>query len=109
MTGELLTLLGPVLRDRARAKRILERYWRSRIALVWTVQDVHTAANERDRALSNQEANELLQLMYRNHDRQEGLKWGDFTSYIEEYALGQKMNPKEIRQFVKFNKLTIRR
>jgi len=109
MTSELLRVLRPVLLDEAKAEQILKRYWKSRIAIIWTVQHVHTAANERDRALTDTEATELLQLMLTNHDRQEGLKWSDLTSYIEEYKLGRNMNIREIRRFVKLNKLTIRR
>jgi len=109
MTDELLKLLRPVLRNRAKAERILKRYWTSRIAIIWTVQDVHTAANERDRALTNDEAAKLLQEMLKHHNKQLGLKWSDFTGYIEDYQLGRKMNPKEIRRFVKKNALTIQR
>jgi len=109
MTEQMLYLVKPVLRDQAKAKRILKRYWKSRIAIIWTVHHVHTAANERDRALTNDEAVKLLQEMLKHHDKQTGLKWSDFTAYIEDYQLGRRMNPKEIRRFVKLNKLTIQR
>ena len=106
---EMLRLLKPVLKDRAKAEQILKRYWSSRIALVWTVREVHTAANERDRALTRTEAVKLLQVMLENHNPQYGLRWSDFTSYIEEYQSGRKMTRSEIRRFVKKNILTIQR
>ena len=108
-TQELLRLLKPALRDQTKAERILKRYWKSRIALVWTVRDVHTAANERDRTLTNAEAEKLLSEMLKHYNPQNGLQWSDFTSYIDEYQLGRKMTRKEIRRFVKLNKLTIQR
>ena len=42
------------------------------MALVWDVQDVHTAANEREVALTNQEAIKVLQEMHHYHNKQTG-------------------------------------
>ena len=61
------------------------------MALVWDVQDVHTAANEREVALTNREAIKVLQELHHYHNKQYGLQWKDVTSYIEEYALGRKL------------------
>ena len=30
--------------------------------------------------------------MHHHHNKQYGLRWSDFTSYIEEYALGRKID-----------------
>lgn len=109
MTAELLKVLKPVLKDERRAGRILKRYWTTRIALIWTLHDVHTAANERDRALTNDEAVKLLQMMRDNHNPQYGLRWSDFTCYIEQYQPDRKMTSPEIRRFVRRNQLTIAR
>ena len=57
---EMVRRLKPVLKDETKAKAILNRYWRSRIALVWSVEDVHRAANERVVALTNQGAADAL-------------------------------------------------
>lgn len=38
----------------------LEKYWSDKIALVWTMNDIHKAANERGLALTKQEAKALL-------------------------------------------------
>ena len=45
--------LKPTLKSPTRAKQILEKFWSDKMALVWDVQDVHTAANEREVALTN--------------------------------------------------------
>ena len=47
--------------------------------------------------------------MLKHYSPQTGLQWSDFTSRIEEYQLGRRMNPKEIRRFVRDNLLTIQR
>ena len=79
------------------------------MALVWDIKDVYTAANEREVALTNQEAIKVLQEMHHYHNKQYGLRWSDFTSYIEEYALGRKMTKAELNRFVEKNRLTINR
>jgi hypothetical protein len=79
------------------------------LALIWTVRDMHVAANERDRALTNTEAIQLLQEFLKSYDRQRGLKWSDFTGHIEEYQIGRKLTRAEIHRFVKRNQVTIAR
>ena len=90
-------------------EQILDRFWRDKIALVWDVQDVHTAANEREVALTNQEAIKVLQELHHYHNKQTGLQWKDVTCYIEEYALGRKLTRRELKRFVEKNLLTINR
>ena len=107
--GAMVTALKPVLKDPAKAKLILERFWADKMALVWDVHDVHTAANEREVALTNQEASKVLQEMHHYHNKQYGLRWSDFTSYIEEYALGRKLTKSELKRFVEKNLLTVDR
>ena len=103
----MVKALKPVLKDRGKATRILERFWSEKIALVWDVQDVHTAANEREVALTNKEAIKVLQELHHYHNKQTGLQWKDVTCYIEEYCLGRKLTKKELNRFVEKNILTI--
>jgi hypothetical protein len=105
----MVKVLRPALKDRVKAKAILDRFWTDRMALVWDLQDVHTAANEREVALTNQEAITVLQELHHHHDKQLGIRWEDLTSYIEEYALGRKLTTAEINRFVQKNILTINR
>jgi hypothetical protein len=106
---EMVKALKPALKDRRRAEQILEKFWADKMALVWDVQDVHTAANEREVALTNQEAIKVLQELHHYHNKQCGIKWEDLTAYIEEYALGRKLTKAELKQFVEKNILTIDR
>ncbi len=105
----MVKALRPVLKNPAKAKQILERFWTDKMALVWDVQDVHTAANEREVALTNKEAIKVLQELHHYHNKQTGLQWKDVTCYIEESALGRKLTPAELKRFVEKNKLTIQR
>jgi hypothetical protein len=73
------------------------------------VEDVHTAPNEREVALTNQEAIKVLQELHHYHNRQYGIKWVDLTCYIEEYGLGRKLTKRELKRFVEKNILTINR
>ena len=105
----MVKALKPPLKNAGRAKQILDQFWSDKMALVWTVQDVHTAANEREVALTNQEAIKVLQELHHYHDKQLGLRWEDVTAYIEEYALGRKLTKAETKRFVEKNILTIDR
>ena len=109
ITEAMVKALKPVLKNPAKAQQILERFWTDKIALVWDVQDVHTAANEREVALTNQEAIEVLQELHHYHNKQTGLQWKDVTCYIEEYALGRKLTRAELKRFVEKDILTIDR
>jgi hypothetical protein len=71
----MVRALKPTITDPKRTKAILDRFWRSKIALVWEVRDVHTAANEREVALTNKEAIKVLHELHLNHNKQFGLKW----------------------------------
>jgi hypothetical protein len=101
--------LRPVLKDKLRAKAILERYWKTRMALVWEVEDVHRAANERGLAITNAEAIQVLQTLHNQYNAQYGLKWEDLTAHITENVLGRKLTKRELHQFVHHDKLTIQR
>jgi hypothetical protein len=105
----MVLALRPTLRSKTRAEQILEKFWRNKIALVWDMEDVHTAANEREVALTKEQAIKVLQELHHHHDKQLGLRWEDLTSYIEEYALGRKLTKRELKRFVEKNMLTINR
>ena len=105
----MIRCLKPTLKDRAKALKILTRYWRTRMALVWEVEDVHRAANELELALTEKEARSVLEALHNRHDPQLGLRWEDITAHIEAHVLGRKLNKREVRQFVHHNKVTIQR
>ena len=79
------------MKNSKKAKDILDRFWSDKMSLVWDLQDIHSAANEREVALTNQEAITVLQELHHHHDPQLGIRWVDLPSYNEEYALGRKL------------------
>jgi len=105
----MLKRLKPVLKDPVKARTILQRYWETRIALVWGVEDVHRAANERVVALTNTEAMAVLQKLLNQHNPQYGVKWEDLTTYIEDRVLGRKLTKPEIKRFVEQDILTVQK
>lgn len=98
--NELLKALRPVLRDRQKAETILQRYWSTRIALFWTVMDVHRAANERGLVLTSKEAQSVLQELAHNHNKQYGIKWADVTDLIHDKVLGREITKQELKKFL---------
>jgi len=103
----MIKALKPALKDAKQAEQILERFWHDKMALVWDVEDVHTAANEREIALTDQEAVKVLQELHHRHNKQYGIKWEHLTAYIEEYAMGRKLTKAELNRFVQENTLSI--
>ena len=104
---EMLKALRSVLKDKAKAREQLEKFWSDKIAVVWTTQDVHRAANERELALTEEQARHVLQRLLDRHDAQYGLKWADITAYIEDRALGRKLIGRELSRFIHKDIITI--
>ena len=101
--------LKPVLKDPSKAKVILKRYWHTRMALVWVVEDVHRAANERDRAMTDREAIAVLEALHKQHNAQYGIKWEDLTTHIEDRVLGRKLTKAELKRFIKQDLITVQK
>jgi hypothetical protein len=104
---DMVRKLRPILKDKSKAELILKNYWRDKMALVWEVEDVHRAANEREVALTKEEAMKILQTLLNQHNKQYGIKWEDLTYHIEDQVLGRKLTAKEVDRFVKKDILTI--
>ena len=101
--------LKPVLKDPYKAKVILKRYWHTRMALVWVVEDVHRAANERDGAMTTREAIAVLEALHKQHNAQYGIKWEDLTTHIEDRVLGRKLTKAELKRFIKQDLITVQK
>jgi len=106
---DMVRRLNPMLKDKAKAYKILTRYWRDKMALVWDVEDVHRAANEREVALTNAEAIHVLQTLHDHHNPQYGIRWEDLTAHIEDRVLGRKLTKAEIKRFVERDILTVQK
>jgi len=103
----MLKALAPVLTSRTKARAILERYWRDRIAIVWDLGHVHTAANEQNTVLTNEEAREILQKLHTFHNRQYGINWATLTEAIKDSGKGRVLTKAELKRFVGKNVITI--
>jgi len=106
---ELLKVILQVIQSRQKAERIIQRYYRDKITIVWKTEDVHRASNELEVALTEPEAIQVLQTLHRQHNPQLGLRWEDLTGHIEAQVLGRKLTKREVKQFVHHDKLTIER
>lgn len=104
---ELLRVIAEVVRSRRKAERILKRYCRDKITIVWRTSDVHRAANELEVALTENEALEVLETLHLQHNPQLGLRWEDLTGHIEAHVLGRKLTKRELNRFVKNDRTTI--
>jgi hypothetical protein len=106
---DMVRRLGPVLTDKAKAHKILTRYWRNKIAIVWNTEDVHRAANELEVALTERQAVQVLDSLLDQHNAKYGLRWEDITTHIKDNVLGRKLTRPEVRRFVEQDILTIQR
>ena len=79
------------------------------MALIWSVIDVHRAANERAVALTNTEALSVLDSLHRHHNQQYGIKWEDLTASIEDRVLGRKLTRTELNRFIKQDIITVQK
>lgn len=98
--ASMLKALRPVLNDKEKARYILQRYWSHKLALIWTVADIHKAANERGRTLTRKEAKELLDNLKLHYNRQYGIRWTDLWDLIDSSGFGRKMTKLETKDFV---------
>ena len=104
---ELLDKLCPVLKSRRKARVLLDDYWADRIALIWTTQDVHRAANENRLVLTEAEARELLRDLHLHHNPQYGLRWSDVAEHIQQSGKSRDIRKRELHRFVHHDVLTI--
>ena len=105
--ADMVRKLRPVLTNPEKARAILQRYWRMRMALVWEVEDVHRAANERKRVLTNIEAVAVLQTLLDQHNAQLGIKWEDLWAHIDLYRPGRAITKAELMRFVKMDIIAV--
>jgi len=97
---ELLAHLRPSLKSVAKAEHLLTDYWGDKIALVWTIKDVHRAANESKTVLTEQQARTILISLHQHHNPQYGLRWSDLAETIQQSGLGRDIRERELHRFV---------
>jgi hypothetical protein len=107
--GEMLRVLRPLLKDPCKATQRIERYWRDKIAIIWSTDDVHRAANERETVLTENEAREILAELFEHHNSQYGLQWKDVTEAIEQSGKGRDITKRELSRFIHKDIITIQK
>jgi hypothetical protein len=70
---ELLAAQGVTLNEEAIGA--LDRHFTARCTIVWNLDDMHQAANQVYRVLTDDEAAILLAAIQRNHDANSGVAW----------------------------------
>lgn len=100
LIDEILDKLTPALKSRRKAREQLERYWSDKIALIWTNEDVHRAANEREIVLTEKEARQVLTNLHQHHNKQTGLQWADVIEVIQQTGLGRTITRRELNRFI---------
>ena len=100
LIAELLQQLRPALRSTAKAEQLLTEYWADKIALLWSTNDVHRAANEAKTVLTEQQARTILRSLHDNYRQQYGLEWRDVIEAIEQSGLGRDINKRELHRFI---------
>ena len=106
---DMVRRLSPILKDESKAERILKNYWSNKMAVVWSIEDVHRAANEQEVALTRKEAIQVLQTLHDQHNAQYGIKWEDITNLIQDRVLGRKLTKAEINHFVDRDQITVQK
>ena len=104
---DLLDKLRPALSSRRKAQRLLDDYWADRIALIWTTQDVHRAANENRLVLTEAEARGLLRELNLHHNPQYGLRWSDVAEHLQRSGKSRDIRKRELHRFLQHDVLTI--
>src|ERR1041385_7532161 len=96
----MLRALQPALKRKKKGEQLLKSYWQDRMALVWTIDQVQRAANEKKTVLTNDEARKILYDLFNQHNHQYGIKWEDLTTLILESGLGRDINRRELQRFI---------
>jgi hypothetical protein len=106
---EMLAVLAPTLKSRKKAEALLRGYWSDKIALIWSTEDIHRAANERENVLTEEEARTILDDLHQHHSAQYGLQWKDIYEAIEQSGLGRNITKRELSRFVHKDILAIQK
>jgi hypothetical protein len=107
--NDMLAVLRSVVKNEEKARDLLQQYWLNKIALIWTTENVHQAANERETVLTENEAQEILTNLHQLHNPQYGLQWKDLYEAIEQSGFGRDITKRELNRFVHKDVLAIQK
>ncbi len=99
----MIKVLRPHFKYSAKAQELLLDYWTDRIAVVWTVDQVHKAANEQKTVLTRKEARQILHKLNQQSDPFVVFDWFGLQQCIADSGLGRDITKNELNQFVNQN------
>ena len=75
--------------DGQKVELVLAAYWADKVAVVWTIDDVHAVQEDFDEdketsSLSEEQAQNILQKAFDKHDASEGITWESLRYWSEE-------------------------
>lgn len=75
--------------DGQQVEFVLSQYWADKVAVVWSVDDVHSVQddfdeNEQTSSLSEEQAISILQKALAHHDAEQGITWEELRYWSEE-------------------------
>ena len=100
LVEELLKQLKPAIKSQRQVRPLLEQFWSDKIALLWTTEHIHRAANEQKTVLTEADARKILHDLQAHYDRQYGLKWEDVAEQIKDSGLGRDITRQELTRFI---------
>lgn len=105
----MLQALQPVLKNRKKARHILEDYWQNNIAVIWSAFDVLRAANQCELVLTVEEARTVLKELHEANDPNSGITWEIVRNTIKERGVGRKLTEEERQRFTERNIVTVQK
>ena len=96
----LLLQLKPANKSQRQVRPLLEQFWSDKIALLWTSNHVHRAANEQKTVLTEAQARKILNELHAHYDMQYGLAWENVAENIRDSGLGRDINKRELERFI---------
>jgi len=66
------------------AKKSLLSYWKDKIAVVWTREDVLAVAKDNAEVIDDEAADEILEAALLDHDAEQGINWDTIAIDISE-------------------------
>ena len=107
LIDELLLQLKPAIKSQRQVRPLLEQFWSDKIALLWTSNHVHRAANEQKTVLTEAQARQILHDLHAHYDQQYGLAWENVAEKIRDSGLGRDIRKKELERFINQNVVVV--
>ena len=76
-----------VIKDTEAARKVLDKYWKDKIAAVWTTEDVISRAEENGKMITEEQAVEVLQTVLHKFDATQGINWYTLDCYMEDIEM----------------------